>query len=237
MVQGWSGQEGDGDTRIVPFPARKSSSVLREPFAAAAEEGRGASLWIPRGAHPGGCIPGTHPEPSWSCFLSPSSRSGPRCPPARSGHRCVADSSNLYVFGGYNPDYDESGGPENEDYPLFRELWRYNFATDTWHQMGTEGYMPRELASMSRTYRNPAPRVLIPGAVLILGILMRARSGNLGPVSSRLGWLCDFSSLFCSVEAEGKKQTGKQEVFSRCLPCWLLSAGRCFVQTSQSIQK
>ncbi|NXC24140.1 KLD10 protein, partial [Campylorhamphus procurvoides] len=70
-------------------------------------------------------------------------------PPARSGHRCVADSSNLYVFGGYNPDYDESGGPENEDYPLFRELWRYHFATDTWHQMGTEGYMPRELASMS----------------------------------------------------------------------------------------
>ncbi|NXY38951.1 KLD10 protein, partial [Pomatorhinus ruficollis] len=74
---------------------------------------------------------------------------GHRCPPARSGHRCVADNSNLYVFGGYNPDYDESGGPENEDYPLFRELWRYNFATDTWHQMGTEGYMPRELASMS----------------------------------------------------------------------------------------
>ncbi|KAL7979841.1 hypothetical protein Chor_008179 [Crotalus horridus] len=66
-----------------------------------------------------------------------------------SGHRCVADNANLYVFGGYNPDYDESGGPENEDYPLFRELWRYNFATGTWHQMGTEGYMPRELASMS----------------------------------------------------------------------------------------
>uniref|UniRef100_A0A8D0C549 Kelch domain-containing protein 10 n=1 Tax=Salvator merianae TaxID=96440 RepID=A0A8D0C549_SALMN len=74
---------------------------------------------------------------------------GHRVPPARSGHRCVADNANLYVFGGYNPDYDESGGPENEDYPLFRELWRYNFATGVWHQMGTEGYMPRELASMS----------------------------------------------------------------------------------------
>ncbi|XP_061494013.1 kelch domain-containing protein 10 [Rhineura floridana] len=76
-------------------------------------------------------------------------RGGHRVPPARSGHRCVADNANLYVFGGYNPDYDESGGPENEDYPLFRELWRYNFANGTWHQMGTEGYMPRELASMS----------------------------------------------------------------------------------------
>lgn len=86
---------------------------------------------------------------------------GHRYPPARSGHRCVADSANLYVFGGYNPDYDESGGPENEDYPLFRELWRYNFATDTWHQMGTEGYMPRELASMSRTYGNSIPMRLL----------------------------------------------------------------------------
>uniref|UniRef100_H3B0E7 Kelch domain-containing protein 10 n=1 Tax=Latimeria chalumnae TaxID=7897 RepID=H3B0E7_LATCH len=76
-------------------------------------------------------------------------REGHRPPPARSGHRCVADSSNLYVFGGYNPDYEESGGHENEDYPLFRELWRYHFAAGTWQQMGTEGYMPRELASMS----------------------------------------------------------------------------------------
>ncbi|XP_059843028.1 kelch domain-containing protein 10 isoform X4 [Hypanus sabinus] len=70
-------------------------------------------------------------------------------PPARSGHRCVADNSNLYVFGGYNPDYEESGGPENEAYPLFRELWRYNFASGIWQQVGTEGFMPRELASMS----------------------------------------------------------------------------------------
>lgn len=74
---------------------------------------------------------------------------GHRAPPARSGHRCVADQSNLYVFGGYNPDYDESGGSENDDYPLFRELWRYHFATGTWQQIHTEGYMPTELASMS----------------------------------------------------------------------------------------
>ncbi|KAG8576759.1 hypothetical protein GDO81_009957 [Engystomops pustulosus] len=83
-------------------------------------------------------------------FVKLSGRAaGRKSPPARSGHRCVADHANLYVFGGYNPDYDESGGPENEDYPLFRELWRYHFATGTWHQMGTDGYMPRELASMS----------------------------------------------------------------------------------------
>uniref|UniRef100_A0AAQ5Y9N8 Kelch domain-containing protein 10 n=1 Tax=Amphiprion ocellaris TaxID=80972 RepID=A0AAQ5Y9N8_AMPOC len=74
---------------------------------------------------------------------------GHRTPRARSGHRCVADNTNLYVFGGYNPDYDESGGSENEDYPLFRELWKYHFATGCWQQIRTEGYMPTELASMS----------------------------------------------------------------------------------------
>lgn len=53
------------------------------------------------------------------------------------------------MFGGYNPDFDEAGGSENEDYPLFRELWRFHFATATWQQVRTEGYMPTELASMS----------------------------------------------------------------------------------------
>uniref|UniRef100_A0A3B4BG74 Kelch domain-containing protein 10 n=1 Tax=Periophthalmus magnuspinnatus TaxID=409849 RepID=A0A3B4BG74_9GOBI len=75
--------------------------------------------------------------------------SGQFVPPARSGHRCVADNTNLYVFGGYNPDFEEAGGSENEDYPLFRELWRFHFATGTWQQVRTEGYMPTELASMS----------------------------------------------------------------------------------------
>uniref|UniRef100_A0A3B4BE50 Kelch domain-containing protein 10 n=1 Tax=Periophthalmus magnuspinnatus TaxID=409849 RepID=A0A3B4BE50_9GOBI len=76
-------------------------------------------------------------------------REGQFVPPARSGHRCVADNTNLYVFGGYNPDFEEAGGSENEDYPLFRELWRFHFATGTWQQVRTEGYMPTELASMS----------------------------------------------------------------------------------------
>ncbi|KAJ3599692.1 hypothetical protein NHX12_033648 [Muraenolepis orangiensis] len=76
-------------------------------------------------------------------------REGRCAPPARSGHRCVADNVSLYVFGGYNPDFEEAGGSENEDYPLFRELWRFHFATATWQQLRTEGYMPTELASMS----------------------------------------------------------------------------------------
>lgn len=58
------------------------------------------------------------------------------------------------MFGGYNPDYDESGGSDNEDYPLFRELWKYHFATGSWEQIRTEGYMPTELASMSGCISN-----------------------------------------------------------------------------------
>lgn len=90
-----------------------------------------------------------HQELSRSACLEPVPPTGHCVPPARSGHRCVADSTNLYVFGGYNPDFEEAGGSENEDYPLFRELWRFHFATATWQQVRTEGYMPTELASMS----------------------------------------------------------------------------------------
>lgn len=159
----------------------------------------------------------------------------------------MADNSNLYVFGGYNPDYDESGGPENEDYPLFRELWRYNFATDTWHQMGTEGYMPRELASMSRTYGNPSPPGPAPGAIFNPGYFNSGKKWRSGSCFSRqapkLGWvflslfffsLSLFSFSFCSVEAEGK---GKKNGKAGGVYLAVLSAGRCFMQTSQSIQK
>lgn len=167
------------------------------------------------------CLSGTFSPPP----------AGHRCPPARSGHRCVADSSNLYVFGGYNPDYDESGGPENEDYPLFRELWRYNFATDTWHQMGTEGYMPRELASMSRTYGNPSPPLPAPAAIFNPGYLKTWRAGS--RFSKRLSLVWDFSFSFCSAEVKGKKKK-KKRGSRRCFPG---AAGRCFVQTSQKHPK
>ncbi|XP_061534151.1 kelch domain-containing protein 10-like isoform X2 [Phycodurus eques] len=52
---------------------------------------------------------------------------GPWVPSARSGHRCVADSTHL-------------------------ELWRFHFATSTWHRVQTEGYIPTELASMSAVF-------------------------------------------------------------------------------------
>uniref|UniRef100_A0A8B9HIM7 Kelch domain-containing protein 10 n=1 Tax=Astyanax mexicanus TaxID=7994 RepID=A0A8B9HIM7_ASTMX len=103
-------------------------------------------------------------------------REGHRAPPARSGHRCVADNTNLYVFGGYNPDYDESGGSENEDYPLFRELWRYHFATGTWQQIRTEGYMPTELASISH--------ILFAQAMAIINGFLYVFGGTTGYIYS-----------------------------------------------------
>uniref|UniRef100_UPI00358DD9E0 kelch domain-containing protein 10-like n=1 Tax=Myxine glutinosa TaxID=7769 RepID=UPI00358DD9E0 len=74
---------------------------------------------------------------------------GKLAPSPRSGHRCIADAGNLFVFGGYNPDYEESGGGGNAAFPLFRELWRFHFATRSWQRLETEGYTPKELASMS----------------------------------------------------------------------------------------
>lgn len=67
-------------------------------------------------------------------------------PLARSGHRVVADNSNLYSFGGYNPLIDETEENTNS-YPLFQELWRFNFAARTWTKICRQESLPQELAS------------------------------------------------------------------------------------------
>lgn len=71
-----------------------------------------------------------------------------RVPFPRSGHRIGADSSNLYSFGGYNPwmriDLDED---DDEYYPLFQELWKFNFASKTWIRFPNGHSLPSELAS------------------------------------------------------------------------------------------
>ena len=59
-------------------------------------------------------------------------------PDPRSGHRCAADDGNIYVFGGYSPHFADN---------LFRELWRFNIATKTWHFLETTGPFPNEVAS------------------------------------------------------------------------------------------
>lgn len=80
---------------------------------------------------------------------------GQKIPRPRSGHRCVANDSNLYSFGGYNPhiqlDDDDMKDDPNwlESKPLFRELWKFNFATRCWIKLKTAGFVPKELASHS----------------------------------------------------------------------------------------
>ncbi|KAJ4427110.1 hypothetical protein ANN_24725 [Periplaneta americana] len=76
----------------------------------------------------------------------------PNAPKARSGHRVVCDDKNLYSFGGYNPsihnDPDIRDDPVwLESRPLFKELWKYNFASKMWKRVACKGSIPNELAS------------------------------------------------------------------------------------------
>ncbi|XP_018320085.1 kelch domain-containing protein 10 homolog isoform X2 [Agrilus planipennis] len=74
-------------------------------------------------------------------------------PLPRSGHRIVSDSANLYSFGGYNPLILNEEGSRDEDdfavnsYPLFQELWKFNFASKNWKRYNSRQTLPQELAS------------------------------------------------------------------------------------------
>lgn len=68
--------------------------------------------------------------------IKPSSSSV--VPAPRSGHRCVADDKNLYVFGGYSPFHSKL---------IFCELWRFNLASLTWTLVQTTGPAPTEVCS------------------------------------------------------------------------------------------
>ncbi|XP_019870567.1 kelch domain-containing protein 10 homolog isoform X2 [Aethina tumida] len=75
-------------------------------------------------------------------------------PHPRSGHRIGADSSNFYSFGGYNPTITNSDNLDAEDdgflvwsYPLFQELWKFNYASRQWTKFKISETLPLELAS------------------------------------------------------------------------------------------
>lgn len=71
--------------------------------------------------------------------IKPNKKHGkPPCP--RSGHRIVAGTKHLYSFGGYNPCYVDT-------YPLFKELWRFNYASKVWTLYTNRKSLPQELAS------------------------------------------------------------------------------------------
>lgn len=75
-----------------------------------------------------------------------------RIPYPRSGHRIGADSANFYSFGGYNPLIPNSMETSTDDYyaqsfPLFRELWKFNYASRQWSKYPNRLTLPLELAS------------------------------------------------------------------------------------------
>lgn len=72
---------------------------------------------------------------------------GSRVPLPRSGHRVVADSCNLYSFGGYNPLVAADDNGNTDAYPLFQELWKFNFASRRWTKFCRQESLPQELAS------------------------------------------------------------------------------------------
>ena len=77
-------------------------------------------------------------------------------PQERSGHRIVVDDDyNIYCYGGYNP-VDPRGlrrpGRNMDDFPMFKELWKYNLASKTWTKLYTTGDKPQESASYACMY-------------------------------------------------------------------------------------
>lgn len=111
----------------------------------------------------------------------------------RSGHRIVVDDGNLYSIGGYNPDF--WGVPNDEDtyYPLFRELWKFNFANRKWTRLKTNGFMPVELASHT---------ALLHGASLML---FGGTGVPFGEAACNNLHICNLRSLTWNhVECEGE---------------------------------
>lgn len=76
-------------------------------------------------------------------------------PRPRSGHRIVCNDSDLYCFGGFNPNIGERARGGRTMY-LFQELWKFDLFTKKWNIVYSptiEG-MPEELASNAVILKN-----------------------------------------------------------------------------------
>lgn len=70
-------------------------------------------------------------------------------PDARSGHRIVIDDSNIYSYGGYNPSPSSTITDPRDmaEFPLFRELWKFNLTSNIWNRLDMTGSVPKECVS------------------------------------------------------------------------------------------
>ncbi|XP_022107253.1 uncharacterized protein LOC110988234 [Acanthaster planci] len=87
-------------------------------------------------------------------------------PHPRSGHCCATDGYNLIVYGGYHPEYHRAEPGHGEviiENQVFTEMWCFNFATETWHEVETEGDEPTATTGMSMIYIHRPERLLLHG--------------------------------------------------------------------------
>lgn len=114
-----------------------------------------------------------------------------KTPLPRSGHRIVCDTKNLYSFGGYNPlttGNEQDARDEDEfninSYPLFQELWKFNFASKKWNRYNGRQTLPQELAS---------------NAVIREGNYLMVYGGTGSP----FGYRCSNQLYICPLNDEG----------------------------------
>ena len=97
-------------------------------------------------------------------------------PIGRSGHCCVTDEGNLYVYGGYNPLEGPpllSQGPGAFFAPsrqVLVELWKFNIATSSWTKINSDN-IPNSAASSSMHLRG-RKLFVFGGTVFPFGVMM-----------------------------------------------------------------
>lgn len=108
-------------------------------------------------------------------------------PKARSGHRIVCDDKNLYSFGGYKPLVIENQVWLGGNSPLFKELWKYNFASKLWKRLLCNETIPNEVAS---------------SAVILAGSIMMIYGGTGYPFAT----VCSNRLHVCNLREDYKLQ-------------------------------
>ena len=97
-------------------------------------------------------------------------------PVGRSGHCCVTDEGNLYIYGGYNPmEGPPLLGQEPETFfapsrQVLRELWKFNFASKRWTKIERKN-IPQAAASYCMKIRG-RKLFVYGGTVFPFGVMM-----------------------------------------------------------------
>lgn len=67
----------------------------------------------------------------------------------------MVNDSDIYCYGGYNPTPSSGGDTISrnmDEFPMFRELWKFNLASRQWKILPTTGTPPMESASYACKY-------------------------------------------------------------------------------------